>query len=98
VAYRINVGGGIVQIKQGHSKYSSFKDSDYVAFLLKTRELKVIKLNDGRRMVVRTISLMQETEELYNEKATKLLHEQSNQKGAVIHGPVIVVYPNDWKI
>lgn len=98
LAYRINVNGGIVQVRPDPSKpYSSFNEPSFIPFLLKVRAIKVIKLRDGTRMIVRPDSFKKNTEEKYNEKATKLLHEQSWQKTAVIYGPVIVMNPEDWQ-
>ena len=97
MAYRINPSGGIVQIKiNPESIYSSFGRSDFVEFLLKVRSVRIIRLNDGSKMVVRPESFLKKTKEEYNEKATKLLHDKSWQKTAIIKGPVIVVFPEDW--
>jgi len=98
LAYRINVNGGIVPIKLNPaSVYSSFKRQDFIEYLLKVRKVRVIKLNDGSRMVVREDSFSITTRELFNEKATKLLHEKSEQLSAIIKGPVVIVFPEDWK-
>jgi hypothetical protein len=98
LAHRINPNGGLVHIKTNpNSIYSSFKHPDYLGFLLKVhRAVSVIKLNDGSSMVVRDISLLKDTKEEYNEKATKLLHEKSNQKSAIVYGPAIIVEKGDW--
>jgi hypothetical protein len=96
VAYRINPKGGIVQIRTNPlSIYSTFKFQGYVPWLLKTRKVRIIRLNNGRRMVVRAESFDKNTIEPYNEKATKLLHE-TWQKTAIVYGPVIVINPEDW--
>lgn len=98
MAYRINPSGGIVQVKLNpESKYSSFKRDDFIEFLLKVREVRVIKLDDGSRMVVRPLSFKKKTNEEYNEKATKLLHDKSWQKTAIVRGPAIIILPEDWK-
>jgi hypothetical protein len=100
MAYRINPEGGIVAVKTNpSSEYSSFDHPDYLGFLLKVhREIRIINLNDGSKMVVRERSLFRDTDEKYNDKATKLLHQKSYQKSAVIHGPVIVVLKEDWNV
>lgn len=98
MAYRINPSGGIVQIKLNpESIYSSFGRSDFVEFLLKVRSVRIIKLDDGSKLIVRPDSFLKKTKEEFNEKATKLLHDKSWQKTAVIRGPAIVVLPEDWK-
>lgn len=97
MAYRINWNGGIIPIRTNPNKPgSSFKDRNFVQFLLKTRNIRFIRLRNRGRMVVREESLMTDTVEPYNRKATKLLHEQSNQLTAIVHGPVIVIHSEDW--
>lgn len=98
MAYRINVGGGIVPIRLSDSIYSSFTDRNFVSFLLKVRnkDVRLIRLINGDRIAVRAQSFAVKTDELYNEKATKLLHEMSYQKTAVIKGPAIVIKVEDW--
>jgi hypothetical protein len=99
MAYRINVKGGIIPVRLNPlSEYSSFKDPRFIPFLLKVRkgEIRVIRLNDDSRILVRADSFNKRTDEIYNERATKLLHDKSNQKTAIIKGPVIVMLPEDW--
>jgi hypothetical protein len=67
-----------------------FKNASYIRRLLKG-DFMIIRLNDGRRMIVRKDSKGVRL----NPTATQMLHELSEQKEAVVYGNAVVATLNE---